>query len=951
MPYQSADITLAPGPVVGQGAAVAGSPPLLEKPRPRQELAVRRFTQYCRGSWGNILFHKVGTGKTLTSLLIALNSLTEEELANPAVKIYVVAPPAIFTNFTSDLTKYLPNWAGRVDKFVDYDYPTLISDLNKKKVSFDFTNSVVIFDEAHRLLGRDVFNSAEAGSSVQKHPILEDIFFISKINKAKKCIVMTGTPIQVDIADICRFLNFVTRSDKFNVETYAPATLRKTTEQFGFAILTNYTKSLTLQNTAGMATTAYSAFTLSQMSSFATATGTTVTSLVNLTNIILLLSAAIVARAGYREYKQWKADDEQEATETKKELQESRLAITKRKFKLEGGTRKRFKGGFFPGFSALAATAGYTFGPAGLSKPKEEIAFKFMTEWGLQFFQETSDELYLNNWQVERLAKDASPYISIYDPDIQIKLKGSAGEYNPEGEAFNAYLLGLRVTGGWTTNDMGIDNLYLQSLLDPTKALDMPKALTQILGIPYTEYQMSILREAFTGELRRSYREILYLDKYDSKTPDVKQKYKFFRAYARMIGNFSEDVERYYTVINESGTDYQVFERSTGNEITRLPDGIFACPKFEDCLAKLIATRHESNRMDVMDIPNEDSGDALEFNIEKYTTHIGKLQDMSSKNNTSRVPTKIPHPHLKAGKQFLPLVYSYTEDYGLSLFCMFLKSKGYNYILCHTNQESTELKRRIDAAKSKDVNGVANPGFDPLTEDNKAAVPLCALIHPSMTEGYDFVHNPAIFVLEPCNTFGDQEQVYGRVLRSYSKADMATFDNMKRKKLIVQYACSTGKDINSIRSILENLQSFFKTMATAAKLKIWQTKTSRLYVTPQNMMQILLRAKIESPDFFAIGRLQKEKIALKKFELSVGGGVQFADLMESLLCYSKLTDEGKVPEFCNPISGTPCKDPVDAEEEENVSNEAAEGLASDMALSANRVGRGGKNTTRKQRKH
>jgi hypothetical protein len=355
--------------------------------------------------------------------------------------------------------------------------------------------------------------------------------------------------------------------------------------------------------------------------------------------------------------------------------------------------------------------------------------------------------------------------------------------------------------------------------------------------------------------------------------------------------------------------------------------------------------------MDVMDIPNEDTGDALEFNIEKYTNHIKNLEDVNSKNNSSRVPTKIPHPHLKAGKQFLPLVYSYTEDYGLSLFCMFLKSKGYNYILCHTNQESTELKRRINAAKSKDVDGVANPGFDPLTEDNKAAVPLCALIHPSMTEGYDFVHNPAIFVLEPCNTFGDQEQVYGRVLRSYSKADMATFDNMKRKKLIVQYACSTGKDVNRIRSVLENLKSIFTTMATAFKLKVWQTKTSRLYVTPQNMMQILLRAKIESPDFFAIGRLQKEKLALKKFEISVGGGVQFADLVESLLCYNRLVDQEKIPAFCDPTSGTPCKDPSDVEEEENVPNEAAEELASGMAFAANQVRRGGKNKTRKQRKH
>ena len=95
---------------------------------------------------------------------------------------------------------------------------------------------------------------------------------------------------------------------------------------------------------------------------------------------------------------------------------------------------------------------------------------------------------------------------------------------------------------------------------------------------------------------------------------------------------------------------------------------------------------------------------------------------------------------------------------------------------------------------------------------------------------------------------------------------------------------------------------------------------------------------------------KREKIMLKKFELSVAGGVQFGDLFASILCFNKLIDEGKTPEFCDPISGTPCKDPVDAAVE-GVPDEAARRLSRGLVATPN-AGRviGGKGKTRKLRK-
>jgi hypothetical protein len=954
--YSSAEVTAA-----GTAAAAPAALATVEKPRPRQELAIRRFSQYCRDTWGNILFHKVGTGKTLTSLLIAFNSFTKEELEAPPPldkKIYIVAPTsAIFQNFTKDLNDYLPNWKKYESKFVDYNYPMLINDINRKKIRYDVSGSIFIFDEAHRLLGREIFNSAEAGSSVQKHPLLEDIFFINTIYKAKKCIVMTGTPIQVDIADICRFLNFVSKSNRFNVETFAPASLKQTAKQYGVAILINWIKSLrdieTLQtDTAALAAYAYNL-------------GTTVPYMLASANIVFLTAAAIAGYSGYQKYSSLK----EKTIEKEREItRQNRVKTIKTalKNKQNGGTRK--KGGFFPGYDTLSTVTypiekilQYSFGPGGLSKPPMDILFKFATETGIQFFQTSMEDIYLNNWQVKELAKAASPYISIYDPDIQIKLKSSptSDVYDAEGEPFNAFSLGEQISGITNVEKISLDKLWIQTLLDPTKALDMPKAIVQVRNLTYTENQLSILREMFSGELREEYKEILNLDKYESKSPDVKQKYKFFRSYGRMIGNFSEDILKYYTVVNEDGTDYDVFERSTGKKVEPLPNGLFGCPKFEDCLENLISLRSASNTMDAHDLPAEESDDALEFRIEKYENHVAKLESLD-KSSSEEKTIKVPHPHLKEGKQFLPLVYSYTEDYGLSLFCMFLKSKGYKYVLCHTNQTSEELSRRINQTKSKDTDTVTNPGFEPITDSNKDSVPLCVLIHPSMTEGYDFVYNPAIFVLEPCNTFGDQEQVYGRILRSYKKSDMLTFDNKKRKKVVLQYACTTKKDTNMLLDFFGKFISSLKTRYTAVRLKALEISKSRLFLTPQNVFTILQRAQIESPDLFAIGRLSKEKIMLKQFELSVAGGVQFGDLFESLVCYDRLVDDSRYPSPCDPMSGEPCMDAFQSENSTEAEAEAEARSAAPVVTSSlvntglrqRRIGQGGgKWKTRRLRKH
>ena len=223
----------------------------------RQEAAIRRFSN-CN-NWGILLLHKVGTGKTITSLLIALNTLKNTCIGSEATnngihdcgsndtdkihEVIVVAPPGIFNNFLEDLDflilrKDKQNTKDKTNKIftffdikvklIDYGYLQLNTDVNDKNFR-DFKDKIVIFDEAHRLLTKTIYNSYEAGlESKPKHSILEDPFFQFIIKDAKKVITMTGTPMMTNPSDLLKLSNFLTLNEsslernKFILSKYAP---------------------------------------------------------------------------------------------------------------------------------------------------------------------------------------------------------------------------------------------------------------------------------------------------------------------------------------------------------------------------------------------------------------------------------------------------------------------------------------------------------------------------------------------------------------------------------------------------------------------------------------------------------------------------------------------------------------------------------------------------------
>ena len=192
---------------VNNNTSNAGKVELLKEKRKnfsldvRQSLAVQRFTNFNRDENGKIkdkacfLFHGVGTGKTLTSLSIALTHLRDEHTQPESpLKILLIAPEGLFRaaflgddaeligisvfnvefNYLTDMkdtnwkpNEYIENASGEVEvenekgdsskyfiEFIGYNYNALCSKVGglKKINEVIGDDTILICDEAHRLV-------------------------------------------------------------------------------------------------------------------------------------------------------------------------------------------------------------------------------------------------------------------------------------------------------------------------------------------------------------------------------------------------------------------------------------------------------------------------------------------------------------------------------------------------------------------------------------------------------------------------------------------------------------------------------------------------------------------------------------------------------------------------------------------------------------------------------
>jgi hypothetical protein len=131
---------------------------------------------------------------------------------------------------------------------------------------------------------------------------------------------------------------------------------------------------------------------------------------------------------------------------------------------------------------------------------------------------------------------------------------------------------------------------------------------------------------------------------------------------------------------------------------------------------------------------------------------------------------------------FLPVVYPPTENIMFG-FCQFLNDNSYKYIWMNKYFDPINLKKQFKLGSE-----ITFPikGFEEGPDEN----PICIIVSPNHKEGFSFIYNPVLISLGLSETAGDEEQIYGRVLRKYAKD---AFDGKYDKK-IYQYFSGGNKD-------------------------------------------------------------------------------------------------------------------------------------------------------------
>lgn len=176
----------------------------------------------------------------------------------------------------------------------------------------------------------------------------------------------------------------------------------------------------------------------------------------------------------------------------------------------------------------------------------------------------------------------------------------------------------------------------------------------------------------------------------------------------------------------------------------------------------------------------------------------GEATEVSRFNEKNMFDSKsqfVYHPHYALGSKFqlatrvvqsveyyLPVIYPPTHDvmYG---FCKFLDEKKYKYIWLNDKLDPFNLDAQLKFGTifTFPIRPYGDAG------DNN---PICIVLSPPHKEGFSFTFNPAIISLGLSETAGDEEQIYGRVLRKYGKE---AFEGKYGKK-IYQYFSGGNKD-------------------------------------------------------------------------------------------------------------------------------------------------------------
>ena len=696
--------------------------------RPKQELACDRVVSACRGQKGFLLLHAVGSGKSRTSFCIATNT-------SSTIPITIITPPGLQSAFTEELGKadkyFGPDIVESLKRRITYlEYPQLESYLdllNKEPLAGTEGRVATDFRKLSQAWGAFLQNRIIIADEAHRlFPLMKryDTEMKYVFNRNVKVILLTATPIQTDWADLGKMLNILISINKSPVKSTTLSPLVSVNdEQFRAQFYHPTTLSKIASSLYAVTFKAHRDYDLTLYMTaaithfFPTILASISGGVSGLTSVpvVGILAGPIV----------------------------SLLAP-----------------------SGVIATVGATVAPY--------AAIAAITAVALNSFDNIIS-IFLNSSKypidMDMLVDKVSPYISFFD--------------------YKA----MEIQHSFEKNDE--KRRQIEKDLLPYPVLNV-----HVVQIPYTRHQVASFFLNTSKGVTPSIAELEMVARLrienDSvvegsfiSTDNIEELMKALRS----IGNMTIDSFMYSTRIVPHRERKQT--EMTTDRNNKFND--YNCYEAVDKSDKLITTLGP-NFAKVREVyknwkaPGAHEEPDVKFMCPKFLNALDVIK------------------HARVTYKYLPVIYSNFEKQGMERFSAFLTSLNLFHIVIHKDQsidkrgelmkeakkpyerwiahdiDEESLKIELgfdDAALRRAVS--AKLGFDPsyITNEKITSIitqlkrvgnqPVCVIVHPDLQEGLDFALNEVMVCLEPMVGLGNQEQVYGRIVRSIGPPDYATY--------------------------------------------------------------------------------------------------------------------------------------------------------------------------------
>ena len=177
-----------------------------------QEKFLRKF--FLSGVVGSIVFHGVGTGKSLTASVATHYYLS----LNPNGNVIFISPPALILNFVNALKQYGLDEKDKRISYFTYEKFARNPSINKNKPT------LFIIDEAHLLrteIKANIKEDEEGNKDASVEQNKRGYQILQAIKKTDKCILLTGTPFINKIYDIENLISMVVKKDPLDPQNFA----------------------------------------------------------------------------------------------------------------------------------------------------------------------------------------------------------------------------------------------------------------------------------------------------------------------------------------------------------------------------------------------------------------------------------------------------------------------------------------------------------------------------------------------------------------------------------------------------------------------------------------------------------------------------------------------------------------------------------------------------------